>query len=621
MTAALVALVVMLGVVSVNQLPTQLFPNIDRPVISVEVGWRASSPREIESEIIEPIERELRGINGMTRMRSWSNTGGGEINLEFELGSDMNEVFTEVSSRLQRVRGLPAEAERPSIERNGGGSSGQTLIYLFVQRDINSPIAQNELHAFVEKNLAAEFENIPGVGSVDVQSASGDQIVRVEFDPFVTAQLGISIDTIVDNINRANNVSGGKVEVGRRDFTLRFEGRYGAEELQQTILTWRDGAPVRLGDVAQIYVGPDDSEGVTYQNGSLALGMRLLRQPGSNTLAAIEAVLERMEEVNAVYQDQYGLTIEKSFDPSVFINRALSLLTENMGLGILLAVGALWLFIRRLRATLLIAAAIPISLLATFVVLNLFGRSINVISLAGLAFATGMVLDAAIVMLEQYVKRIESGENRIDAALQSVKRVGGALVASTLTTIVIFVPIVFFKDVEGQLFADLALTIAIAVAFSLLVALFLLPAGAAYFLQAQPTTDKRGLAWDEIVAFLLRITDLEWKRRAWIVGLVLGPILIGSLLWPQLNYLPPVKRDAVDAFISFPSGASTAMKKREFAEVVVDRLDPYMRGEKEPALKNYYLIVRPWGGSIGIRVEDQSRVAEMIDITNQEILA
>lgn len=621
-TAVVICLLLLLGIVSLKQLPTQLFPAIDRPVLGVQVSWRAASPREIESEVVEPIERELRGITGMTNLRSFSNTASAWINMEFALGTDMDQTFTEVASRLQRVRGLPADADRPQINRNGGGDSGETLIYLFVQHSADSIIDPSDVREYVEKKVAPQFENVDGVGGVEVHHNLGDRVVNVEFDPFLTAQLGISIDDIASQLNRSSDVSGGTVEVGRRDFALRFEGRYAADQLGQTILAWRDGAPVKLGDIATVKVEPDDARGVTYQNGHPALGMQLMRQPGSNTLNAIDAVITQMDELNLTLPDSVGLTIEKSFDPSVFIRRAIALLTENMGIGIVLAVGCLWLFVRRLRATLLIASAIPISLFATFIVLNLFGRSINVISLAGLAFATGMVLDAAIVVLEHYVRQVDKGIEATKAALNSVRSVGGALLASTLTTIVIFVPIVFFEDVEGQLFADLALTIAIAVAFSFLAALFILPAAAAIFMRPErQTEDRHSERWQQMVSKLMNITDSPAKRRSWIAGLTVLPMAIAWLMWPQLNYLPPVKRDAVDAFISFPSGASTNVIKTEFAEVVVDRLAPYMAGEKEPRLKNYYLFTGPWGGNIGIRVQDQSRVEEMVQITNREILS
>jgi multidrug efflux pump subunit AcrB len=620
-TAASICLLLILGIVSLQRLPIQLLPTIDRPVMAVQVSWRAASPREIESEIVEPIERELRGITGMTKLQSYSNNSNAYINMEFALGTDMDQIFTEVASRLQRVRGLPADADRPRIFRNGGGDASETLIYLFVQHAAGSIISSNDLAEFARKNIAPVLESVDGVGSVDVQQNVGDQIVKVEFDPFLAAQLGINVETIAANINRSTDVSGGKVEVGRRDFTLRFEGRYAADQLSETILAWRDGAPVKLGDIAKVIVGPDDSQEVVFQNGQAAMGMRVFRQPGGNTLDAIDQVLAKVAVLNETLPGQYGITIEKSFDPSVFIRRAVSLLSENMGIGIVLAVGSLWLFVRRIRATLLIASAIPISLFATFIVLNIFGRTINVISLAGLAFATGMVLDAAIVILEHYVRQVDKGVENIKAAMNSVRSVGGALLASTVTTIVIFVPIVFFEDVEGQLFADLALTIAIAVAFSLLVALFILPVGAAYFIRKDNFSQRNeSNRWESTVDKLMSLTDSSRKRFSWIAGLTVMPLLVGWMLWPQLNYLPPVKRDAVDAFIQFPSGASAEMVRKEFAEVVVDRLSPYMSGEKEPRLKNYYLFTGSFGGSLGIRIQDQSRIDEMVKIVNNEIL-
>jgi len=623
-TCASIALLILLGIVSLNSLPVKLLPSIDRPVLAVQVSWRAASPREIESEVVEPIERELRGIAGMTQLQSFSNNSNAWINMEFSLGTNMDQTFTEVASRLQRVRGLPADADRPRIFRNGGGGAADTLIFLFVQHSPESTIPKNDLREFLQKNIATELEQIEGVGSVEVDQNVGERVVSVEFDPFLAAQLGLSLEMIAANLNRSRDVSGGQVEVGRRDFTLRFEGRYAADQLSETIITWRNDAPVKLGDIAKVVVGPEKPQGATYQNGHPAIGMRVFREPGSNTLAAIDQVLEKMAILNETYSVQHGITIEKSFDPSVFIRRAVSLLSENMGIGVLLAVGSLWLFVRRLRATLIIAAAIPISMFATFVVLNLFGRSINVISLAGLAFATGMVLDAAIVVLEHYVRQVDKGVEATKAALHSVRSVGGALLASTLTTIVIFVPIVFFEDVEGQLFADLALTIAIAVAFSFLAALLILPAAATYFLSDElPDSfdQNKESFWPRIVNKLMQVTDTTRKRFAWIAGLTLIPVIAGYLFWPQLNYLPPVKRDAVDAFISFPSGASADVVRSEFAEIVVERLAPYMRGDKEPALKNYYLYSGTWGGNIGIRVKDQSRVSEMVKIANEEILA
>lgn len=617
------AVITLLGFLSISQLPVQLFPQIERPQIGIQTQWRAASPREIESEIVEPIERELRGIPGLTTMQSWSNAGGGWISLEFNLGTDMDQAFTEVNARLQRVRGLPAEAERPRINSGGGGDSGETLIFLFLQRLPGNTQEGVRLREFAEQRIVPAIEAVPGVGGVDINADEGEEIVHVEFDPFLAAQLGVTLDEISQTVNRSSDVTGGRVEVGRRDYTMRFEGRFTADQLEQTIIAWRDGAPVTLGDIADVRVGPDWRGGVVYQNGNPAIGMRIMREPGANVLESIDALTVVLNELNEGPLAEMGYAIQKSFDPSVFIKRAISLLTNNLMLGIMLAVGALWLFLRRARATLIIAAAIPISLMATIVVLNLFGRSINVISLAGLAFATGMVLDAAIVVLENFVRLREEGRSPMEAAQTAVGQVFGALFASTVTTVAIFIPIMFFEDVEGQLFADLALTIAIAVSFSLVVAVTLLPTGARLFLAREAdakTSANRNFA-EPIADFIMRATATNARRIGIVAGLTGVPILVGFLLWPQLNYLPPVKRDAVDAFIGFPSGASANMIREEFAEVVVERLQPYMDGEKQPALKNYYLYSGPWGGNIGVRILDQSRIDEMVDIVNNEILA
>ncbi|MFC2953926.1 efflux RND transporter permease subunit [Marinicaulis aureus] len=622
--AVVLALITLLGALSISQLPVQLFPAIERPQIGIWTGWRAASPREVESEITEPIERELRGMPGVTVMQSWSNQGGAWISLEFSLGTDMDTAFSEVNARLQQVRGLPADADRPRINLGGGGGdSGETLIFLFLQRLPNNLNQTLKLSEFAKQRIQPELEAIPGVASVDVNSDDGEKILNIEFDPFLAAQLGITLDDIAQNVNRSSDVTGGSVEVGRRNYTMRFEGRFTASQLNETILAWRDGAPVRLGDIASVRVGPDRrSVGVVYQNGNPAIGMRVLREPGANTLEAIDALTEVIDELNEGPLAEMGYAIHKSFDPSVFIKRAISLLTSNLLIGIILAVAALWLFLRRTMATLIIAAAIPICLMATIIMLNMFGRSINVISLAGLAFATGMVLDAAIVVLENFVRLREEGRSPFEAAEAAVGQVFGALFASTVTTVAIFIPIMFFEDVEGQLFADLALTIAIAVSFSLVVAITLLPTGARYFIKKDTSGKQHGEKTAARIAdFIIGLTSTRNRRLGIIGGLTIVPIATAFLLWPQLNYLPPVKRDAVDAFVNFPSGASADMIKKEWAEVVVDRLQPYMNGEKEPALKNYYLYSGNWGGNIGVRILDQSRIEEMVKIVNEEILA
>ena len=620
--AVALALIALLGAISATRLPIQLLPNIERPVLGVWTGWRAASPREVESEIIEPIERELRGIPGLKTMQSWSNSGGGFVRLEFTLGTNMDKTLTEVTSRLQRVRGLPAEADRPAIGDWGGGSSGDTLIFLFLQRLPGHETAAVNMREFAQSRIVPELESVAGVAGVDVNADDGEEIIRINFDPFRIAQLGITIDQIAQTVNRSTDVTGGSVEVGRRNYTMRFEGRYTAEQLGDTILAWRSGSPIRLSDVAEVAVVNDRGGGVVYQNGNPAIGMRVLREPGANTLTAIDAITEKLAALNAGPLAEMGYAVHKSFDPSLFIKNALSMLTGNLFIGVLLATAILWAFLRRTTATLLIAASIPVSLAATVVFLSMAGRSINVISLAGLAFATGMVLDAAIVVLENFVRMREGGKEPKEAAAQAVSQVFGALFASTVTTVAIFIPVMFFEDVEGQLFSDLALTIAVAVTFSLIVAATVLPVGAALLMSKTHLSHAPKRAFlDRLPDRVMVLTDTPQRRAAWIAGLTAIPAVLSVLFFPSLNYLPPVKRAAIDGFISFPSGASADMIRKEFAEVVVDRLDPYMKGAKEPALLNYYLYSGEWGGNIGVRPKVQSNMGKLERLVNEDILS
>ena len=622
---ALMALV--LGIVMLTRLPVQLLPDIERPQLSIQTFWRAASPSEIESEIVEPIEEVMQGVPGLEEMRSFSNPSFGFVSLQFGLEADMDRALIEVISRLNRLPPLPADADRPQVSMGGGfggGGAAETLIYLFTQFQESSRLPQDRYVSFIEEEIVPRLENIEGVAGVQIQAGGGlaDQL-QIEFDPVRAAQLGIDLNNISRRVGRTTDSSGGYMEVGRRRYLMNFQGRYEPEELRALILDWRDGSPVTLGDVATISVAPPEASMVVYQNGSPAVGMQVMKEPGANVLATIGELTDVINELNAGLLAENGIAIEKSFDPSVFINRAISLLSGNLVIGVLMAIGVLWWFLRQARATMLIAFTIPICLLSTIVVLSLFGRTVNVISLAGLAFATGMVLDAAIVVLENIVRLRERGDKADVASLLGASQVWGALLASTATTVAIFVPILFLKDVEGQLFADLALTIAIGVAFSLIVAVTVLPVAASHWLKRLPENEAAGTRARSMASKLMVLTGTPARRTGLIVGLVAGALGISWALMPNLNYLPPVKRDAVDAMLSLPAGTNAATVDKEIAQVVVERLRPYMEGTKEPALKNYYFFVFPGGGgaNLGVRAIDQGRVEELQAIVQNEILA
>ncbi len=619
------AVVVLVGLLSVFRIPAQLLPQIEKPIVTVILAWPGAAPREIESEIAVPVEEVLQGTPGMTEMISWNMQDFGFMQLEFALETDMTRALIEIISRLNRLRPLPANAERPQVSLGEWGDANDQLIEYFVEQYDGDESRLVENKRYLREVIVPQLASLYGVAEVDMFDASGnasDQL-QIVVDPYRAAELGIDIARAIDQIGRSADISSGSVDVGRRSYTLRIEGRYDAEDLDDLILEWRGGLPITLGDVATIEFGSPEREGFIYHNGHSAARLAITKTSDANVLEALEGVKAHIDELNETVLAERGMRAEYSFDPALYIHRSINLLTGNLIAGIMLAIGVLWLFLRQWRATFIIALAIPVSLLTTFIVLNAAGRSLNVISLAGLAFATGMVLDAAIVVLENIVRLRERGEAPETASDTGTSQVWGALLASTATTVAIFIPIMFLEDVEGQMFADLALTIAIGVTVSLFVAITILPTTARYWMRKLPPGPKEDSDWDRIADRIIGLTNTRSKQLGWIGGLMAGSILLTVLLWPESNYLPPVKRDTVDSFLFFPPGTNVETADREIASLLQDRLEPHLNGEAEPAIRDYFLWSFPGGtgGWLAINPAEGTDLDAFQAIVQNEITA
>ncbi|MEX2149457.1 MAG: efflux RND transporter permease subunit [Steroidobacteraceae bacterium] len=616
-----VGLIVVLGLVALIKLPVQLFPDIDEPAITIFTSWRAAAPAEIESELIEPQEQALRGLPGMQEIQAFSGAGVAFVNLRFAIGTDMGRTLIEVISRMNQLPPLPRDADAPriSLGENFGGGPNETLSWFFVQLKPGTPGPVENYRREVEDLMSSRIESIPGVGTINVNAGAPDEL-RIEFDPYRAAELGIPIPSIVAVAGSADDVSGGFAELGRRQYTLRFAGRYSPWDLGELVLDWRDGRPVRLGDVATISVERGDRNSLAVQNNNPAIGIQILKESGADVLATLNAVKAEIAALRDGPLAEMGLAIEQSFDPSVFINQAIGLVAGNLVAGVILAIGVLWLFLRQFRSTLLVGVAIPVSVLATVLVMLVTGHTLNVISIAGIAFAVGMTLDAATIVLESILAGRERGLSPQQAALEGATKVWPALFASTLTTIIVFLPVMFMKNVEGQLFADLALTISVAIAMSLVMAVTVLPVAAARWLKPTEATRKASEWPRRLGERMAALTDSPRQRQLTIALCLVAPAALTWLLLPPIDYLPPVKRDAIDGFFQFPPGMNVDAIESEVVLPLVERLAPYMAGEKEPRLKNYYILIYPGGGgSIGVRPLDPSRIDELGRIVNEEI--
>lgn len=614
LVAVLLALI--FGLISLSRLPVQLTPEVETPEISITTNWRSAAPEEIESEILEPQEQVFRGLPGMTDITSEASRGQGKITIEFIIGMDMQRALLEVLNRLNRVPFYPEDADEPIISSVGGDS--RAIAWFIIK-----PVEDNGRHIasyqdFIEDVVQTRFERIPGVALSEVRGGRESE-VRITFDPYKAAALGIQLPQVVELAAGNQDVSAGTADVGKRRYTIRYAGKYDIEALKEMVLEWREGRPIRMGDVADVEVRLVDRQSFVIQNGEPAMAVNAHRETGVNVIDVMNGLRDAVVELREGPLARANLGIQQVYDETIYIDRSLELVSSNLAIGIFLAIGILWWFLRRFRATLMVALAIPVSIITSFILLDAFGRTINVISLAGLAFAVGMVLDAAIVVLENISRLKDQGESSEQAALKGTTQVWGALFASTITTVAIFLPIVFLKEESGQLFADLAVTIAVAIIFSLITAVTVLPTAAKKWFSGKTIKDPHTKWWDGITHYIMQMTNTPIRRGAWIIGLI---SLSGSLIYqfaPTTDYLPEGNRNLVFAFILPPPGINMDTMEEEMGFVVAKRMQDYIEGKKDPEVSDYFFVVFPRGAFMGVRAQDAAETDKLVPLVNRVI--
>jgi HAE1 family hydrophobic/amphiphilic exporter-1 len=617
-TVVVVVLIMLFGVLALLKLPVQLLPDLDRPQIFINNGWRAAAPQEMEATIIEPQENTLRNVPGVVEIQSDVGPGFGSISLTFEVGQDMQRAMLDVINALNQAPPRPREAAEPVI--NVGSGRGNVASILIKQM---TPGASDDFSPYlklIRDNVAPRLRAISGVSNVELASDLPKEL-HITFDPYKMAALGISIEQIQQSINRSSNVSGGFAEVGRRQYTVRFEGQFNAADYGQMIISYNQGRPVYLAEIAQVEVGYPEVQGFTKRNGLPAYYLTMERGDNSNTVAILDEVNKAITELNRDVLAAKGLEMELSYDASVHIRRAIALVNSNLLLGVALSLLILFYFLRGIKATLLIGLSIPVCLLVAFIMLQAFGRSLNVVSLAGLAFAVGMVLDAAIIVQENIVRLQQQGVPLLKAIRQGTTQVKGALFASTVTTVAIFLPVLFMQGVEGQLFYDLALTLAVAVSASMLVALTVIPvASMLWFKQVDSKPDPLLPLWHWLTAKVMLLTGTVKKSAGWVLLFVPGSLLLMLLLLPKADFLPQANSDGIFTGFTLPPGGNIKVMEQEIGQLLVERLKPYYQDKKYPAIKGYNLSMFPAFNVLFIYPEDPTAVDDMMTLLRTEIL-
>ena len=614
-------LILLFGIISLFKLPIQITPEIEQPQISVFTGWRSAAPQEVEAVIIEPIENAIKNTRGVIKVETNIQRGFGSITLTFDVGADMQQATLDVINNLNQAPPLPLDAIEPTVVA-GGGQGAPNAASLLV-RPLPGNHVQDMAHyqQLIEDVVYPRLSRIQGVGQVNLNSQRPPEL-RITFDAQRAAALGLSINNIASQVRAATDASGGFADVGRRQYTVRFAGQFNPQTLLEMIIAYSGERPIYLRDVATAEIDFTDRNGFTLRNGAPAYYITIARNNDANTVTLLDDINLAIQELNDGPLLEAGLMIDLSFDASVHIRNALALVKSNLGLGVLLALGLLWLFMRGWRATAIIALSIPLSLAIALLALQLLDRSLNVISLAGLAFAVGLVLDAAIIVQENILRLKQDGLDDKKAALRGAAQVSGALLASTATTVAIFLPIMFMAGIEGQLFSDLALTLSVAVCSSFIAAVTIVPLASRYWLPAKQQQDPFAAYWQRLTALVMTLTNSVTKRLAWVSGLMLASLLLTFALLPRTDFMPRAPTDGFFFSFSLPPGGNIDYIEQELANRVIERLEPYYSGGKTPGIKSYNFYTYGPNASGGfIYAADPAHVEELMQVVQQEIFA
>lgn len=585
LVTVIVMIACILGIVSALNIPVQMIPDLEVRTITVQTGWPGATPQDIEKEILIEQERYLRSLPNLQRMISSAEMGSANIELEFPFGVDVNDALIRVSNALSQVPAYPENVDQPRLF----SSSFSSNAFMFFRL---APLAGNPmgldvdmLRDFADDYIRPRMESVPGISQVDVRGGSARQI-QIKVDAANLAQRGISLTDVRDAIRTRNtDSSAGDLESGQSRYLLRVVGRFEQiNELEDLIVSRVDNANIYLKDIADITLDHFETRGLSYSNGERSLTMSVRRESGSNVIDIKTQLLPVVEELNRTLLTQNGLRLSLFSDDVQYVSSSLKNVWVNLVLGALLATLVMFYFLRSARSTLIGVMGIPICTIAAFLALLAFGRTINVISLAGVAFAIGMTVDNTIVVLESIMQAKKQGKQKFDAAIEGVKEVWPAVLASTATTVLVFAPILFIEQEAGQLYSDIAIAISGAIIASMLVAIFVVPVAMANLGQSRKEAKRSAKQAPTLSDKWLRLVDFftrsRQQARFYSAGFIVFMLSGAYLLMPAAEYLPEGEEPkAFSTMIAPPSYNLSEMQK--IGDELREYFDDYVNADPQ----------------------------------------
>ncbi|MDP3491974.1 MAG: efflux RND transporter permease subunit [Hyphomonadaceae bacterium] len=572
-------LLIAIGAVSFTRLSLREYPDIDPPIVSVRTTYQGASANVVETRITEVIEDRISGVEGIRFINSSSQDGQSNIAIEFDISRDMDSAANDVRDRVGGIlRMLPEEADPPDVQK--ADASEEIVLWLQLQSDKRTAL---ELTDYVERYLIDRFSSIDGVARVQI-GGQRTPAMRVWLDRRAIAARGLTVGDI-ERAVRTENVETPAGSLTSQDliFTARIDRPFRTPEefAQLVVAKGDDGVVVRLGDVGRVEFGAEEDRSIFRGNGRDTVGIGIVKQSTANVVEVSRVARERATEVGATLPED--MTLQVNFDGSVFVNAAINEVFITLTIAVALVVGVIFVFLGSFRATLIPAVTVPISLIASFTVLMALGLSINMLTLLALVMAIGLVVDDAIVVLENIHRRMEEEhETPLVAAFRGTRQVGFAVVATTLVLIAVFVPITFMQGQMGRLFSEFAIAIAAAIAFSMLVALTISPMMASKLLKPHAKDGKTAAFPAFVDRQFARMRGAYGRvydatvRRPIAITVAFFAILAGSVtLFTVIpgEYTPQEDRGSFQIMIAGPEGASFEYMQ-PFIEQIENRLLP-----------------------------------------------
>ena len=613
---------VIFGIQALFNMPYRLIPTIEYPQITVRTSWTGASPYEMEKEVVDRQERVLKTIPGLVDFESMASNGFSSITLMFDLDMDINDAILNVLNKLNEVRGYPDNVDQPTIRSSNTDSI--SVIELALTTTDDNPKSIDEYGTYFEEIIKPYLERVEGVADLSYWGGSARQI-HIKVDPNLLSYYNLSISQVVSAFSQENvNISAGTLDFGSRDYRFRTIGEVKTpDDIKEIVIVAGDNSRVKMGDIAEIDYGFAKKNTIVRLDTKDAINVGVIAQSGANVLKLTDDVEAVINNLNDGILKEQGIEFVWVSDQRGYILKAIALVKSNIAVGGILAVIVLLLFLRSIRSTLVIATTIPISVIGTFFIMNAFGKSLNVISLAGIAFSVGMLIDNAIVVLENIDRHMSMGKSPYQAAYDGVKEVWGAILASTLTTVAVFLPVVFIKEEAGQLFGDIALAVSSAVGISLVVSVLVIPVFTRllYSKGSKKRENNRldnaiikfgSFFSDSIMTVSTKINSSVFLRLAVIILITVFSAGGAYLLMPKMDYLPLGNKNLVESRVSVPPGYSYP-ERAAMGEYIYKELEPYIGKEKDgyPAIKTFMFV----GGSTMVRLSvtsmDDTRASEL----------